>query len=133
MCRKIYEYIFNEALGHKAVVYEGEKGYCFIVIDRDGTNYYIVDFEFTQFFPVTSYIARHISTNEDHIFDTVVAQLFELDLSKIGFGKCALWAKPFGEQMREDIASGRVVRAVPTRRKCGTANVLLQKLKRRRN
>ena len=116
MCRKLYEYISNDHWGIHVTVYQGEKVYCFVVADRDGTNYYLVDFEFNRFYPVTSQAVRTASAHEDRSHDEIVARLLDLDLSKFGSGKCAPHARSFAKQMQEDLAAGIKVKFSPPRK-----------------
>lgn len=116
MCKKLYEYISNDNFGFHIIVYQGENVYCFVVTDRDGTNYYLVDFEFDRFYPVTSQVVHARSAHRDSSLDEAVAQLFNLDLLHFGSGKCATWARPFGVQMQKDLAAGINVKFAPPRK-----------------
>lgn len=98
MYRRIAQYKDDKHFGTETTIYKSEENFLIIVDGRDGREYYFVDLELNNLYPVNLHV------NKINTEDVELDYKFEIAWRKYGFSKCPDWVLSLLRRARDGFA-----------------------------
>lgn len=93
MYKKIISKHDKKHFGTKTIIYKGDENYFIIIDGRDRKDYFFVDLELTNLYPVDTYMRNiHYEYEANDDCDEMNIH-FDIPLSKYGYSPCPQWIK----------------------------------------